>query len=884
MAFLPLGPGKIGRFVAFALAVVAVVRPLAAVNVTVDATQVLRTIDDRMFGANTAVWDGAFKNVQTLPLIQAAELRALRFPGGSTSDTYDWQTNRSYQSGTRTLNNWSWTNTFDEFAQVALTVRAEVFITVNYGSGTAQQAADWVRYSNVTKGYGFKYWEVGNECYGSWEEDIHPLKWDPVTYANEAKDYIALMKAVDPTIKIGVVVQSGDSPDSKAPPHTVTNPRTGATQRGWTAVMLDRLHTLGVTPDYVIYHRYPLAPGSETDVKLLSGVSISNTTWADDARDLRQQVNDFLGAAGAGVELLVTENNDVYSEPGKQSTSLVNGLFLADSFGQLLQTEFKGFVWWALHNGPPKDDKGNLLGNFSSSLYGWRTYGDYGMLSQSNDPHPTYYAMKLLSHFARASDSVVKATSAAPLLATYAVKRADGSLTLLVVNKDPSATQQGSFTLTGFAAGGTATVYSYGIPQDDAARTGTGARDLATSTLSGLGTSFQASFAPYSMTVIALAPATPSVPAQFAGFPSGSAGATLTWQPPSANTGGLSGYVLERATDVAFTQNRVTVTLGTSTSYVDAGLAPSTRYFYRLAATNAAGTSPKTDAVAITTLGADATGTARLVNISARARCGTGNSVTAGGFVVAGTKKVLVRAVGPTLRSQGIGATELLADPTIELYNASARVRIGNFDNWGDEANAAEIPALASSLGAAALLADDTRSSAVLQTVSSGVYTFLIKGRADTSGIVLLEVYDAGGDGKFMNISARADGGTGNNVAIGGFVINGNGPKRVLMRAVGPTLTQQGIGEAEVMRNPFIELHDASHGNVVIATNDNWPDNANAADVVTTGARIGATPFAETDRTSSALLVSLPPGVYSFFGRGQADSTGIVLIEIYDAD
>lgn len=883
MAFFPGQTRGRVRRCAVVLALALTTVRLAAVDVTVDATQVLRKIDDRMFGANTAVWDGAFKHAQTLPLIQAADLRTLRFPGGSTSDTYDWQTNRSYQSGTRNLNNWTWTNSFDDFAQVALAIRAEVFITVNYGSGTATQAAEWVRYSNVTKRYGFKYWEIGNECYGSWEEDIHPIKWDPVTYANEAKEYIARMKAVDPTIKLGVVVQSGDTPDAKAPARTVTNPRTGATHRGWTAVMLATLTTLGVTPDYVIYHRYPLAPGSETDAKLLSGVSISNTTWADDARDLRQQVNDFLGAAGANVELLVTENNDVYSEPGKQSTSLVNGLFLADSFGQLLQTEFTGFVWWALHNGSPKDSAGNLLGNFSAALYGWRTYGDYGMLSQTNDPHPTYYAAKLLSHFARASDSVVKTTTSGnALLAAYAVKRADGSLALLVVNKDPTATLPASFQLTGFSPGGSAAVYSYGIPQDEAARTGAGARDLAISTLNGVGATFQQSFAPYSMTVIALAPATPSVPTQFAGFSSGTTTTTLTWQPPLTNAGGLSGYVLERATNSAFTQGRVTVGLGTATSYFDTGLIPNTPYYYRVSATNAAGTSPGTDALAITTLDASQTGAARLVNISTRARCGIGNRVTAGGFVVSGTKQVLIRAVGPTLGSQGIGTNELLADPMIEFYKYGVAESIGTNDNWGDATNAADMPPLAKTLGAGALLPDDTRSSAVLRTLSSGVYTFLVKGRADTSGVVLLEVYDAGGEGKFVNISARADGGAGNNVAIGGFVITGGGPKRVLIRAVGPTLTTQGIGEAEVMRDPFIELH--GKGNAVIATNDNWTHNANAADLVAAARRIGATALADTDLTSAALLVSLPPGAYSFLGRGQADGSGIVLIEIYDAD
>ena len=478
-----------------------------AANVTIDASKVVRTVDDRMFGLNTAVWDGAFTTRDTVPLLKGVDIRVLRFPGGSTSDGYDWRTNRNYADGTHTLNNWSWDHDFDAFAEAARSVGAQAFITVNYGSGSAQDAADWVTYSNVTKGYGFKYWEIGNECYGSWENDIHSSKQDPVVYADQAADSIALMKAADPTIKVGVVVINGEDTDSQAKFTAVTNPRTGIAHKGWTPLLLNELKQRGVTPDFAIYHRYPWAPGGEDDAKLLGGSSLGGTTWADDAAELRQQLNDYLGAVeGPKVELVATETNDVYSNPGKQSTSLVNALFLADSVGRLLQTEFDSCVWWCLRNGPQDTSQNN-----SAALYGWRYYGDYGVVAPSgatqtavSAPYPTYYAMRLLAHFARGGDAVVQATSDNALLAAYAVKRTDGTLALLVINKSPTATTSTDFTIAGFTPAANATVYSYGIPQDNAVRDGTGAGDIAESSVSNAGASFSASFAPYSATVIAL--------------------------------------------------------------------------------------------------------------------------------------------------------------------------------------------------------------------------------------------------------------------------------------------------------------------------------------------------------------------------------------------
>ncbi len=122
------------------------------VNVSVNAASVVRTVDSRMFGANAAIWDDKFNTSQTTSLLSDAGTGILRFPGGSASDGYHWQTN----SGAG--NSGTWANSFDSFANVARAVNSQVFITTNYGSGTAQEAADWVTYSNKTKGYGFKYW------------------------------------------------------------------------------------------------------------------------------------------------------------------------------------------------------------------------------------------------------------------------------------------------------------------------------------------------------------------------------------------------------------------------------------------------------------------------------------------------------------------------------------------------------------------------------------------------------------------------------------------------------------------------------------------------------------------------------------------------------
>jgi alpha-L-arabinofuranosidase len=519
-------------------------------NVTVNTSAPGRVVDERLFGANSTLWDSALGTAQTQSLLQAAGLRAIRLPGGSLSDEYHWRTN------TNLLNTFKWASGFNVSASLTANLGAHAMITVNYGTGTAEEAAAWVAYANFatsggsdvaigpdtpapgstalptpgsydwqtartwanlraasplgtddgmnflrigrTQPFAFRYWEIGNENYGDWESDLQSPAHSALTYANRAAQYMTKMRAVDPTIKIGVVVvRSGE-------------------YNNWTQVALGQLNTLGVRPDFVIYHRYDGAPGQESDSALLQ----SANTWTADDANLRTLVNAAFGANGPGIEIIVTENNSVYSNPGKQSTNLVNGLFLADSLGNVLaKTGIAGFFWWDVRNGPSNAN------NNAAALYGWRGYGDYGLLSSVPSPaftgapttftetYPTYHAFKLLSYFARGGDSVLPATTDSNTLSAFAVQRAGGGQSLLIINKNPANAIDVSFTLTGSTATA-ATIYTYGKDNDTAAQAGsTGCSEITSSTATVTAGTFARSFPSYSMSVVWLGPNAPTAPA-----------------------------------------------------------------------------------------------------------------------------------------------------------------------------------------------------------------------------------------------------------------------------------------------------------------------------------------------------------------------------------
>lgn len=468
------------------------ISPSSTVAVNVDATRIIRTVDPRLTGINAAMWDGSFESQTTVSFLESVGAKILRFPGGSLSNEYHWQTNTTLD------NTWTWVTSFDDFASIAKAVNTQATISVNYGTGSSDEAARWVEYSNITKGYGFKYWEIGNENYGTWETDNHVVRHDPFTYAQEAKNYITKMKAVDPTIKVGVVIVTGEDSFVNNRLHPATNPRTGIVHNGWTPVMLTTLKSLNAIPDFVIYHRYEQNPGQESDSRLLQ----SAATWKNDAADLRRQLTDYLGSDGDRVEIVCTENNSVSFDPGKQSTSLVNSLFLADSVGNILQTEFNMFVWWDLRNG-------YVMGkNNSASLHGWRNYGDYGIASIDNEPYPSYYVFKLLSRFAAPSDSVIDAKSQSSMLAAYATKKTDGRLSLMLINKSPGEEITANIAIAGFVPSSSAVVYSYGKAQDDAARTLNGSPDISQTLFHGASNNFAYTVPSYSVAIISMLPQT----------------------------------------------------------------------------------------------------------------------------------------------------------------------------------------------------------------------------------------------------------------------------------------------------------------------------------------------------------------------------------------
>jgi hypothetical protein len=279
--------------------------------------------------------------------------------------------------------------------------------------------------------------------------------------------------------------------------------------------VLSTLKSLGVTPDYLIYHFYwqhtdsgqnYYAGSVDSDPLILQVAGnpspLNWSDWASAAASLRQQLTDYMGTGTSNVELCVTENNSDSGSMGRQSTSLVNALYLADSTCQLMETEFRSYIWWDLHNGP------DTTGDFDQTIYGWRTSGDYGILSGSDAPYPSFYAAKLLQSFARPGDAVLASASDNLLLSAYAVRRTNGAMTMLVVNKDMVTNLMGQITLTNFVPWSTATMQSYGLPQDAATQTNgpAASQDLATNSYPSAAASFSYNFPPLSLTLFTFAP------------------------------------------------------------------------------------------------------------------------------------------------------------------------------------------------------------------------------------------------------------------------------------------------------------------------------------------------------------------------------------------
>jgi hypothetical protein len=240
-----------------------------------------------------------------------------------------------------------------------------------------------------------------------------------------------------------------------------------------------------------------------------------------------------------------------------------------------------------------------------------------------------------------------------------------------------------------------------------------------------------------------------------------------------------------------------------------------------------------------------------------------------GGFIIAGNapKAVLLRGIGPSLAQAGIPAASLLQDPVIELHSSNGSLIMRN-DNWKESPQRSQIEG-------SVFQPTDDREAVILATLQPGLYSAVMSGSGDTTGIGLLEIYDnnQAADSALANISTRGFVQTANNVMIGGFTLGrNNNPSRIAVRGIGPSLAQFGL--TNVLDDPTLELHDAN-GHIVVS-NDNWTDDPVAA------TELSANGLAPQNGHESAIFTSLPPGQFTVILAGKNGGVGIGLIEIYN--
>ncbi len=531
-----------------------------AVTVTVNANEGLGTVPDTGYGLNQAVWDANMNTPASVDLLGKAGVRMMRYPGGSYGDGYHWQTSTVSGGGYVAPG-----TDFDSFMGTTKAIGAQAIVIANYGSGTPQEAADWVRYANLTKGYGVRYWEIGNEVFGNgyygadWELDYHSSK-GPTAYATNVVQYAQAMKAVDPTVKIGVVLTLPNSwPD-------------GAVASGdsgdWNQTVLP---IVGQYVDFAIIHYYP---NHTTAADVLQQTALLPAELAQ----VRQEINQYAGPNAPHIGIAVTETQSNY-----QAATQPGALFTADMYFTALENGVFTVDYWDTRNGMP--DNG-----VTTAPDGATDYGDGGMLSSGgcnsdhvcepplNTPFPPYYAFQMLGKVAQPGDTLVRAGSDNPLVAAHAARNTDGGLSVELVNKDPANAYTVNLDYAGWApSGATPTVYTYGAE----------ATSIATAQQ---GTARTQTIPPYSIVTVKLAPSATNPVAAALTAPADptvsdvtATNATISWRPATGGT------VTRYAVYQQFGTNSVLLGDTTSTSFTAQNLVPGTSYTLNVVATDQKG-------------------------------------------------------------------------------------------------------------------------------------------------------------------------------------------------------------------------------------------------------------------------------------------------------
>jgi len=268
-----------------------------------------------------------------------------------------------------------------------------------------------------------------------------------------------------------------------------------------------------------------------------------------------------------------------------------------------------------------------------------------------------------------------------------------------------------------------------------------------------------------------------------------------------------------------------------------------------------------------------------LKSLSTRGQAGTGDNMLIAGFIVGGTtaKNILIRAVGPTLSAAPFNVSGALADPQFSIIPLGGSVAIAGNDNWG---GTAALQAAFTQVYAFALPTNSNDAAAIVN-LSPGGYTVQVSSVTGATGVALVELYDLDAVDPFTaqkltGVSTRGLVGAGDNVLIAGVNVNGSLPKKVLVRAVGPTLAGFGVGNA--LSDPILTIKS---GNTIVRENDNWESGNDPALVAEATTKLGiyALPSGSKD---AVILMTLPPGLYSAVVSGANGATGIALVEVYE--
>jgi hypothetical protein len=283
----------------------------------------------------------------------------------------------------------------------------------------------------------------------------------------------------------------------------------------------------------------------------------------------------------------------------------------------------------------------------------------------------------------------------------------------------------------------------------------------------------------------------------------------------------------------------------------------------------------------------------RLTNLSTRGLCLTGDNILIPGFVIQGpgSKQLLIRAVGPTLAVAPYNISGTLPNPRMTLKrtdfstNPVSYIDVASNDDWGTNANVAEILTTSGNLGAFALQ-DASADAVLLVDLQPGQYSVVTDDGALQSGVAIVELYDAddgGGTARLINISNRGFVGAGDSIMIPGYVVSSEGPKTLLIRAVGPTIGAAPYNVPGALEDPTLTIykHDfVNNRDDLILFNDDWGASPDAARTAQVASDVSAFALV-ADSADAAFVVTLQPGVYTVHARGKDDTEGVALVEVY---